>query len=510
MVGSNHPRWLEVLPGALTWGVFVAITICSFLYPVATASAMIVFALFWLGRAFMMSVRLIVGYIKYRRDVRRDWQREVTEHFPAQAVRSTYHVVILAVSKEDPEIILASVKALAESGFNLKQIFLVVATEGRFAENGAKVRKAITSSYAKTFADLLFTVHPPDLPGEVVGKGGNITWAAKQVRARLDAWRIPYERVICTTLDADNRVHPKYFAALTHAYLVHPAPLYATFQPLPMFFNNIWDVPMPIRSIALGSSFWQIIESTRPHRLRNFSAHAQSFAALVKTNYWSTTTIVEDGHQFWRSYFRFNGRHDVVPINVPIYQDAVLSPKGYWQTFREQYIQKRRWAWGASDIPYVLSRIWRNKKLPFVDKWYQAFRLIEGHFSWATTSPILALFAWMPRVVAPSFDDVVIAHTFPPLYGRLLTLALLGLVVTLAISALLLPPVPKKRLVRSRASVILEWVSAPFVLPIANVFLGSLPAIDAQTRLMLGKYLEFRPTEKHVYRQSLKHHPAAQ
>jgi hypothetical protein len=39
----------------------------------------------------------------------------------------------------------------------------------------------------------------------------------------------------------------------------------------------------------------------------------------------------------------------------------------------------------------------------------------------------------------------------------------------------------------------LEWVIVPFVL----IVLGSSPALDAQTRMMLARYMEFNPTQKH-------------
>lgn len=505
----HYPRWLEWLPALITWGTFILLFAGSVLAPVFVASFMLVYALLWFSRSLLMSARLIVGYARYRRDIRRDWLQELRDHFPSDTVNDLYHLVIVAVSKEDPTIVEATLRAVAASDYPLDKLLVVIACEARFAKNADAVEKQVKRMFGKTFGHIMVAKHPPDIAGEVIGKGGNITWAGRKAQEYLDARDISYDRVICTTLDADNRVHKKYFAALSYAYLRYPDPMYASFQPIPMFFNNIWDVPLPIRSVALGSSFWQIMESTRPYRLRNFSAHAQSFAALVKTDFWSVHTAVEDGHQFWRTYFRFHGRHDVVPLNVPVYQDAVLSPNGYWDTFREQYLQKRRWAWGCSDIPYVLAKIHEDPKLPFLGKWLQALRLIEGHFSWATTSIILAFFGWLPRYINPQFKDVVIAYTFPPLYGKILTMALIGLVVTFTISVLLLPPVPKDRLRRSKLNLILEWITAPILLPISNIVFSSLPAIDAQTRLLFGKYLEFRVTEKHTQRQDLSNHPAA-
>lgn len=506
---KNHPRWLEFIPGFLTWGTFIFLTVCAFISPMLLANFLLIYAIFWLIKSFLMSGRLLVGYRQYRKDIKKDWLAELKTDFPDKW-QDVFHLAIIATYKEDKKILEQTIEALVESDYPKDKIIVTLATEERDGERVRPIAKELKKRYEKVFYDFIVTEHPANIAGEVIGKGGNITWAGKQVQAYLDKNKISYDRVICTTLDADNRAHKKYFSALSYLYLSHPKPLYATFQPIPMFLNNIWYVPTAMRSIALGSSFWQIIESTRPHRLRNFSSHAQSFAAIVATQFWSTQTIVEDGHQYWRSYFKFNGKHDVVPINVPIYQDAVLSPHGYIATFKEQYLQKRRWAWGASDIPYVLHHIWGNSNLPFWDKWLQAIRLIEGHYSWATTSVILAIFPWLPRLLNPSFQDEIIAHTFSPFYGRILISSLLGIVITLSISMLLLPPRPKSQKFRSLGSVLLEWVTAPFILPFSNIFFSSVPAIDSQTRLMLGKYLEFRVTEKHAERQDLSGHKAAQ
>ena len=119
--------------------------------------------------------------------------------------------------------------------------------------------------------------------------------------------------------------HPQYFAAVTYAFIACPDPLHTSSQPITIYTNNIWDVPAPMRVIAAGNSFWNIVLSLRPHMLRNFSAHSQSMQTLVDTDFWSVRTIVEDGHQYWRTYFTYNGKHEVQSIMVPVYLDAVLS-----------------------------------------------------------------------------------------------------------------------------------------------------------------------------------------
>lgn len=253
---------------------------------------------------------------------------------------------------------------------------------------------------------------------------------------------------------------------------------------------------MPMRLTAMGSSFWQLIVATRPSRLRNFSAHAQSLEALIRVDFWSKTTIVEDGHQFWRTYYKFNGRHEVVPMYVPIYQDAVLA-SDFKSTMKEQYLQKKRWAWGASDIPYVMEHTFGNTKIPFIDRWANALILWEAHLTWATTSVVLATSAWLPLLLNPKFRDTVLAFHFPIVYSRLLEMAWIGMITTLIISTLLVPPHRGKKPI---GRIILDWIFTPIALPFTNIAFSSIPALEAQTRLMLGKYLEYRVTTKSIKR----------
>jgi hypothetical protein len=56
-----------------------------------------------------------------------------------------------------------------------------------------------------------------------------------------------------------------------------------------------------------------------------------------------------------------------------------------------------------------------------------------------------------------------------------------------------MPPRPKKYSKWRNVYMVLQWI----LVPISAPFLGAMPAIDSQTRLMLGKYFgEFWVTEK--------------
>jgi hypothetical protein len=163
--------------------------------------------------------------------------------------------------------------------------------------------------------------------------------------------------------------------------------------------------------------------------------------ALIDTDFWSVRTIVEDGHQFWRTYFRYDGKHEVYPIYLPIYQDAVLA-EGYRRTLRAQFIQVRRWAWGASDIAYVVKKgyLTRNK-LPRYDLAAKLFRLMEGHLSWATAPIILTFSAFVPILFNP--QDIA-ANQLPNIASRIQTLAMAGLAITMFLSFKALPPKPAR------------------------------------------------------------------
>jgi cellulose synthase/poly-beta-1,6-N-acetylglucosamine synthase-like glycosyltransferase len=402
------------------------------------------------------------------------------------------HAIIIATYKEAREILEPTFQSILASNYNMDQVIVVLAYEGRAGERTEELANQLIVEYGPKFKHAFAVKHPDDIPEEVIGKGGNITFAGKRLQKYLEAQRIDPAKVVVTTLDADNHPHKNYLAALSYTFAACYDPLHASFQPVAIYNNNIWDAPAPMRVVATGSSFFNIVLSLRPHALRNFSAHAQPMSSLIQTNFWSTRTIVEDGHQFWRSYFAFDGNYRVYPLYVPVYQDAVLSDK-YSKTLKAQFIQLRRWAWGASDVSYVVDKgFFHKNKISKWDLLTKAGRLLEGHITWAAGAMLVLFAGFVPALFQP---QNIAANELPLIVSRVQTVALIGLITTVFFALKTLPPKPARYKRHRSLFMVLQWV----YLPVTTIIYNSFSAIYSQTRLMFGKYIgEFDVTEKAV------------
>ncbi len=511
-------RAFEILPGALTWTILALPVLLSIWSAKLAAYFIIAYLLLWFVRAIGLNIRSLQGWRITNEHQRAPWKQlnedleilephtkdapkwhnrnleRIRNSIPEQArikPSEVYHAVIVAFYNETREVLEPTIQSVMNSDYDLKKVILIIAYEQRGGPDSEKLANQLIKEYGGRFRFAAATKHPEDIVGEVVGKGGNITYAGHHLKKYLKSENIDPKYVLVTTLDSDNRPHKKYFAALTYTYCSTEEPKYASYQPIPMFLNNIWDAPAPMRVVATGNSFWNVILSMRPHMLRNFSSHAQPMSALIDTDFWSVRTIVEDGHQYWRTFFRFDGRHDVFPIYVPIYQDAVLA-ETYKRTLKIQFKQVQRWAWGCSDIAYVFYNGYlKPNKIPRMKMLARFGRLMEGHLSWSTAPLILLLAALVPFLINP---QSYLTNQLPQIARWIQTVATLGILVSLFLSFRMLPPKPERYKRHRTVWMVVQWVFLPFT----TIIYGAFAAIWSQTRLMLGWYMGFNVTEKAV------------
>lgn len=515
----GHYRFFEILPGFLSWTLLFLPLILSLISITAAVFFILAYLLVFFVRSLAYTSRALSGWRTMKQHMRLDWNGlaadveagKVTDkeikrprwHFnnleryrersdkgeevfkPSELV----HAVIIATVNESREVLEPTIRAILDSDFDSKKVILVMAYEGRAGRPAEKRVKELLDVYGGRFKHSMAVKHPAGRPGEIIGKGANITNAGRALKKYLATESIDPDRVIVTTLDADNRPDPRYFAMLNYVYCVAPDPLKASYQPLPMFTNNIWDAPTLMRVIAVGNNLFYIVNTQRPHLSRNFSAHAQSMRALIDMDFWSVRTIVEDGHHFWRSYFHFDGDYRVYPLSIPIYQDAVLA-EGYLRTLKAQFYQLRRWTYGASDVAYIADKgFWHKNKAPKYDVLGKLLRTLEGHVTWATGPLLIYFAAFIPPLIHP---QNLAANELPLIVSRVQRIGILGLLATIYVCLVTLPPRPARYKRHHSIFMITQWI----FLPVTSVAYGCLAAFNSQTRLMFKRYLsKFDVTE---------------
>jgi hypothetical protein len=533
-LGKRTPkyRFFEMLPAILSYGLLLVPVVLSLIDPFWAAIFIIGYIIIWFVKAVGIAYRTIQGYNLLQQAQKVNWQQRLNDLSDPEAALKEYreqprkgewrhrihyrnlmavatnrnvyynpteviNAVIVPFVKEGQVVLEPTVESILRNHYNSKRNMIIVfAYEGRAGESANNLAEHLVKKYGPKFLYALAVMHPAGLPNEQIGKGGNINCAGRELQKYLQQQHIDPDRVIVTTLDADNRPDPSYFAYVAYEYIMSgDRRRRLAFQPISLYMNNIWDVPAAMRVLAVGNSFWTIINSQRQHMLRNFSSHSQGMGSLLDTNFWSARTIVEDGHQYWRSYFAYDGDYDVIPVYVPIYQDAVLSDT-YWGTIKAQFVQLRRWAYGASDVAYAADKGFRRgSTVPFWGFIARFLRLIDSHVSWATASIIIGFGAWAPLFLSRESSHSIIAHELPLIASQLQQIALVGMFIAVFLTFKMLPPRPQRYKAHRNIAMLLQWL----IMPITSICYGSAAAFNSQTRLLLGKYLDkFDVTEKVV------------
>ena len=488
-------RFYEILPGILSWSTLILIVFLAWQAPIFTAIFIILFDTYWLLKTVYLSLHLRITFSRMRENMKINWLNKLKEL--QKDWQGVYHLVILPMYKEPYEIVKESFDALTKINYPAEKLIVILATEEKGGEEPQVTAKKIEKEFGNKFFKFLITAHPANLENELPGKGSNESWAGQKAKELIiDPLKIPYENILTSVFDIDTQVYPEYFGVLTYNFLTCRDPQHSSFQPIPLFINNIYQAPALARVISFSSSFWHMIQQARPHRLTTFSSHSMPFKALVEIGFWRKNIVSEDSNIFWQCYIHYNGNWKVIPINYPVAMDANVAPT-FWQTMANQYKQQRRWAWGGCEnIPYLLNGFNKNKNIPTSKKWYWGFNYIEGFHSWATNVIIIFTLGWLPVLIGgPIFRLTLLSYSLPKITGYIMDASMIGIASSAILSMILLPPKPLWFKKRHYLLYIIQWM----LIPITLIIFGAIPALDAQTRGILGgKYkLGFWVTPKH-------------
>ena len=369
---------------------------------------------------------------------------------------------------------------------------MVVAGEGRRSEHFDTIRLQIEKEFSKTFGKLMFTLHPDGLPDEIPGKGSNLNWAGHRVQEMLkeEFASVASEDIVVSAFDVDTIVPAQYFGYLSYLYLTVPNPTRSSYQPLTLFSNNIWFATAPVRIAAFGTTFWLLTEFARPDRLWTFSSHSMPWKMLEDVGFWQKNIISEDSRIFLQGLLHYDGDYRVTPMYMGVSMDTVTG-KNYWESIKALYKQQRRWAWGVEHVIELHEGFKKTKNISWFTKARYWFKHLEGMYTWATAPILIFVMGWLPLFLAKHHPSVLVQGA-PNTLSWIMSFAMIGIIATGILSMFILPVRPHAVKSYNWLIMILQWA----LLPITIIFLSAVPSIDAQTRLMVGRYLGFNVTKK--------------
>lgn len=479
-------RLLEILVPGLSWFLITMPLWLSFWHPALVAYLVITFDVYWFYKSFTLAAFAIRSFVTLTVHTKIDWLA-LARKLPGFS--KLYHVIIIPEYNEPVHVLSRTLENLTKQDLPHKQLIVVLATEDK--DPHAKTTAALLQKqFGPLFGHFLITRHVLH-NGEVAGKSSNMAWAGKKVVAALKSWKIPLGNTTVTSCDADALLHPKYFSNLTYNFLIDSDRAYHFYQGAILFYSNIWRIPLPNKMFNTISSIWNLALLSQPSRFINFSTYSLSLATVVKAGYWGIDVIPEDFHLFFKVYFALGKKVQTRGIFLPVLVDAAESHT-YWRTMVNQYEQYKRWAWGVSDLPFVIRGVFLHDEIPFFDRFRRLILLLEHHIFWPANWFLLTLGSALPPIINPAFGRTVLGHNLAQLSSGILTLSAIFLVVVFFIDWRIKPPRPKEFASWKLPFLYLQWLTLPFV----SFFLSALPGLDAHTRLMIGKRLEYRVTEK--------------
>jgi hypothetical protein len=236
-------RFFEMVPAIISYGSIILLIVLSILSPFLAAAYLLAIIITMLIKAIGIAYHTTKGRNSLESAQRINWHERLTQlenpsnyiggsdnahhgfgyrthQMNLQDIASQvdlypkaseiYNAAIIATYKESYDILQPTIQSLLNSSYDKSHLIVVIAYEERGGDATSETVHRLKEEFGNNFKAFLLVKHPPDLPNEVIGKGGNITNAGRYLQQWLNKNNIKYNDVIITTLDADNRVHHTY------------------------------------------------------------------------------------------------------------------------------------------------------------------------------------------------------------------------------------------------------------------------------------------------------------
>lgn len=549
-------RFFEMYPGLFAWSVITCPIWGGIFFPVATAYFVLIFNAFWVYKSLSNVVQFIIGYFRIRNGENTDWMsklkrldnldvsmkdlkgemkvlkeadfredqlpksrfnklpkvlkkllfhfgkdktlrylsREIGElqEMKGKSVfdwKEVRHIIIVPFWREPYPVLKRSLDKLVAQTFPSKRISVVLGAEARHPP-AYKLALRLEKEYEGKFENIWANNH--EIRGdEVIGKASNMASCGKLAKRKIEEMGWDKGKITITSCDCDTQFDSRYFAYLTYLFVTDKN-RYTHFYAAPMvYYANIWKVPVYSRVANTLFSVNNISKSVRLDSFIQVSSYSFPWKLLEDINFWAVDIIPEDFHMFFKALYLFGDDVMTVPIYLKNLADAAESI-GHIGNIKNQYEQVKRWAWGVSDHGWMLRNLSKSKRKSLYVI-YRTLHTIYDHLTWSIISFVLMFGANIPPLVNPGFSRTVLGQKLPRVSSFMLTTSSLGFVIILILDFFMKPRRDKKVGILQLILEQFQWLTFPLV----SFVFGAIPGLDAQTRLLFGKYMEYRLTEKH-------------
>jgi len=482
-------RLFEITPGVITWAVLLSPIWLGRIAPLAVAFFITFLVVYWVYRAVIHLIGVAVGYRRYQNELKIDWSKKSLDLWGYGRLK---HLIVIPSVNEPYEVLEESFASLAAQKFPKDRVFISFSAEEKYSKRVLNDIERIKKKFGRKLGTVWTTSHPYGLPGEAVGAAANRTWAAKNALREIKELGLNTNDFVITTLDADMRLHSQYLPRLAYAFLTEPDRLNKFFQTAAYLFdNNLWEVPLLMR-IQANSISLAVLASwvAEPQHKDTWSCYSVALPTLIEAGFWNPAIGVDDTTFYWSAFLKKEGKFEGSHFYIPVYADAVQDA-GLLKTHIAQYKQLLRWGWGIIIFPIAMKGF-LTTKIPLSLKLSKTYNLIEKFAIWYTLVFSVTFGFPLLSAINPDIKLTTLGYLLPRISGAVLTSAVILLLpLTIYRLKITLPP-PRnwpwwKKLI--------VWLEGPLIIVNLLVY-NFLPYLDAQTRLMFGKRLEFWPTPK--------------
>lgn len=486
----------HVLPGMLSWGAIILAVIGSIAFPQVWLVIATIFLAYFIVRMCVTTVFALVGQSKINEWKRRDWT--VGEDEPGKfgfSAADVRHIVIVPTYKEPSAIIERTLDALAAQHRADERLIVVLGMEEREPDARAK-SSALIEAYRGRFRHMMATIHPSNIHGEEPGKSSNEAWAGKHARAEIDRLGIDSSLTTITSCDADSVLDPAYFSAVARSFAAEEGRHLSFWQAPIFFYNNIWQVPAPVRFTTWMQHAAQLSELAMPwFDSLPISTYTLSLDLCERCGYWDPAVIPEDWHSYLNCMFETGEDITMRSIFLPTMGDAT-DGEGMLDAVNNRFEQLKRHSWGAEDVGYIWGQLTQRKHAWRSSTLFRFTQVLHDHsmrvINWVvlTSAYILAAhysgmhwydLGWRSSIA----QNIVVLNV-------LFTVGTVVMATSIVLELWRCPPPDSTSKVATAVEIMTLWL----LLPVLGLVLGMLPALEAQSRLMVGIPLGYKVTPK--------------